>query len=96
MNNSSSANFNDSENKAIVDDDHGLNSNPSTLVVKNQSIADDEPVNIESKTTKTAYHSYYVFPRTQGNSQHSPNLLWHQVSVQNNRYEECLYKNCIG
>ena len=84
MNNSSSANFNDSENKAIVDDDHGLNSNPSTLVVKNQSIA-DEPVNIESKTTKTAYHSYYVFPRTQGNSQHSPNLLWHQVSAQNNR-----------
>ena len=94
--NNTSANFNDSENKAIVDDDDcGLNSNPSILVVKNPSIA-DEPVNIESKTTKTAYHSYYVFPRTQGNSQHSPNLLWHQVSVQNNRYERCLYKNCIG
>ena len=70
----------------MVDDNDGSNSNPSILVVKNQSIADDtKPVNIESKTTKTAYHSYYVFPRTQGNSQHSPNLLWHQVSVQNNR-----------
>ena len=35
----------------------------------------DQPV-------KSAYHSFYVYPRSQGNKSNSPNLLWHELKTQ--------------
>ena len=78
-NNAATTNFNDSENKANIS-------------ATKESVPIDEPVNIETSTTttknfekiekittKSAYHSFYVFPRSEGSAQHSPNLLWHEV-----------------
>jgi hypothetical protein len=49
-----------------------------------------EPVSINinfeeehgQQPVKSAYHSFYVYPRSQGNKINSPNLLWHEVKTQ--------------
>ena len=47
------------------------------------SVPKSESVNISNKS---AYHSYYVFPRKEGtNAENSPNLIWHELNVKNTR-----------
>ena len=56
-----------------------------------------EPVSINinfeeehgQQPVKSAYHSFYVYPRSQGNKINSPNLLWHEVKTQG-WYSQCL------
>lgn len=56
---------------------------------REHSVPSVEPVNIspENKqpedSPKSAYHSYYVFPRSRGNSKNSPNLFWHEMNLKN-------------
>ena len=46
------------------------------------SLPTSETVHISNKS---AYHSYYVFPRASGNAENSPNLVWHELNTRNTR-----------
>ena len=46
------------------------------------SLPTSETVHISNKS---AYHSYYVFPRSSGNTDNSPNLVWHELNLKNTR-----------
>ena len=40
-----------------------------------------EPVN--SEISKSAYNTFYIYPRAKGNVSNSPNLHWHQTNAEN-------------
>lgn len=46
------------------------------------SLPTSETVHISNKS---AYHSYYVLPRSSGNADNSPNLVWHELNLRNTR-----------
>ena len=62
---------------------------PSAKSASNYSTPTVEPVSINinideepEQPVKSAYHSFYVYPRSQGNKSNSPNLLWHELKTQ--------------
>ena len=84
---------NDSENKVINDDDDENEIDATKKSADGESRGNRRPDEIikstftsdetTTTTSKSAYHSFYVYPRPQGSVQHSPNLLWHEVNFQN-------------
>ena len=56
----------------------------------NYSTPSVEPVSINinfeeehgQQPVKSAYHSFYIYPRKEGNKSNSPNLLWHELKTQ--------------
>ena len=59
---------------------------PSSKVEKvktmEYSLPNTDTVHISNKS---AYHSYYVLPRSEGTKENSPNLIWHELNVRNTR-----------
>ena len=77
-------NINGVENKAgeIPTSVKTTTSNYSTPSVEPVSISINISEEEQDQPVKSAYHSFYVYPRSQGNKSNSPNLLWHELKTQ--------------